>query len=227
VYLGTDRNDLPRVAQFDVPDTAGMNTGLEAARLPAPEIVDGDTLRYAYTIEGLRDGFAYFAAVTAFDIGDERVPSLESGVSQNKLLAVPGAAPGERAGRGVTVFPNPYKVEAAWDRGTLVRDHYLWFANLPARAHLAVYTLAGDLVFETDFDGASYHGESARGLYDARSDLDVDPPDLSGASFAWDLISREGQAVASGLYLFAVEDLDTGKVERGKFVIIKADRESF
>lgn len=227
VYLGPDRNDLPRVAEFDVPDTARFNTGFDAIRLPAPEIVEGDTVRYAYTVEGLRDGFSYFAAVTSFDIGDEQVPSLESGISQNKRLLVSAAAPGERAGRGVTVFPNPYKVEAAWDRGTLVRDHYLWFANLPRRCRLAVYTLAGDLVFETDFDGGSYRGDSARGLYDPRSDLDVAPPDLSGSAFAWDLISREGQAIATGIYLYAVKDLATGRVERGKFLVIKSDREGF
>jgi hypothetical protein len=225
LYLGTDRDALRRVAQFDVPDTAGFNTGLDVVRLPAPEVIDGDTVRYAHTVDGLRDGFSYFAAITAFDTGDWQVPSLESGVSQNKQLLVSAVAPGERPGRGVAVFPNPYKVEAAWDQGTLVRDHYLWFANLPARCQLSIFTLAGDLVYETDFDGATYHGADARGLYDPRSDLDVDPPSLSGSAYAWNLISREGQAVASGIYLFAVRDAATGEVQRGKFLVIKSDRE--
>lgn len=227
VYLGPDRNALRRVAQFDQPDTAGFNTGLGAIRLAEPQVIDGDTVRYAYTIEGLRDGFSYFAAVTSFDLGDDRVPSLESGVSQNKRLVVSAVAPGERPGSGVAVFPNPYKVEARWDAGTLVRDHYLWFANLPRRCHLAIFTLAGDLVYETEFDGSSYHGENARGLYDPRTDLDVDPPDLSGSAFAWNLISREGQAIASGLYLFAVKDRDTGEIQRGRFLVLKSDREGF
>jgi hypothetical protein len=227
VYLGSDRNDLRRVAQFDLPDSAGFNTGLAAVRLAQPEIVDGDTVRYSYTVEGLRDGFSYFAAVTSYDIGDRQVPSLESGISQNKKQLVSAVAPGAQPGRGVAVFPNPYKVEATWDQGTLVRDHYLWFANLPQRCRLSVFTLAGDLVFDTEFDGATYHGADARGLYDPRTDLDVDPPDLSGASYAWNLISREGQAVASGIYLFAVRDADTGQVQRGKFLVIKSDREGF
>jgi len=227
VYLGSDRLAPPRVAQFDVVDTTEFNTGLDAIRLATPEIIDGDTVRYSYTVKGLRDGFSYFAGVTSFDTGDEQVPPLESGLTQNKRLVVPGAAPGEREGRGVAVFPNPYKVEAQWDAGQLVRDHYLWFANLPPRCHLSIFTLAGDLVFDTDFDGSSYHGENARGLYDPRTDLDVSPPDLSGASFAWNLISRRGQAIATGIYLFAVRDLDSGKVERGKFLVLKADREGF
>jgi len=41
------------------------------------------------------------------------------------------------------------------------------------------------------------------------------------------LISREGQAVASGLYLFSVEDKASGKVDRGKFLVVKSDREGF
>jgi hypothetical protein len=82
-------------------------------------------------------------------------------------------------------------------------------------------------VYETDFDGATYHGLGTRGLYNPTSDLDVPPPDLSGSSFAWNLISKEGQAIATGIYLFAVKDLDTGKVQRGKFLVLKSDREGF
>jgi hypothetical protein len=126
----------------------------------------------------------------------------------------------------VVVYPNPYRVEARWDEGTLVRDHYLWFANLPRRSLLRIFTLAGDQVFETRFDGAAYRGEGARGLYDPRQDLDTPPPNLSGASYAWDLITDQGQAVATGLYLFSVEDLDTGHVSRGKFMVVKSDREN-
>jgi hypothetical protein len=123
------------------------------------------------------------------------------------------------------VFPNPYRVEARWDRGSQVRDHYLWFARLPRRCVLRIYTLAGDRVFETRFDGGAYQGGSARGLYDPRQDLDTGPPALSGASFAWNLITDEGQALATGLYIFAVEDLEDGRISRGKFMVVKSDRE--
>ena len=227
IYFGSDRVAPPRVAQFDIVDTTGFNTGLEAIRLAKPEIVDGDTMRYAYTVNGLKDGFSYYTAVTSYDTGDSRVPSLEGGITQNKRLVVPLAAPSDNGGRGVTVFPNPYKVEARWDAGQLVRDHYLWFANLPRHSHLAIFTLSGDLVYETDFDGATYQGLGTRGLYNPVSDLDTPPPDLSGSSFAWNLISKEGQAIATGIYLFAVRDIDSGKVQRGKFLVLKSDREGF
>jgi len=227
VYLGTDRNNLSRVAQFDKVDTTGFNTGFQPIRLAAPQVIEGDTVDYHYVIHGLRDGFKYFAAVTSYDMGDQQVESLESGITQNKDLGIPGAAPAQASNQGVTVFPNPYKVEAQWDAGALVRDHYLWFGNLPPRSHLAIFTLSGDIVYETDFNGATYNGTNARGVYDPRRELDVPPPTLSGSSFAWNLISKEGQAVATGIYLYAVRDLDSGKVQRGKFLVLKSDREGF
>jgi hypothetical protein len=80
-------------------------------------------------------------------------------------------------------------------------------------------------VFETPFEGSSYRGEGARGLFNPQTDRDVTPPSLSGASYAWNMITNGGQAAATGLYIFAAEDLDSGKVWRGKFLIVKSDRE--
>jgi hypothetical protein len=225
VYAGLDRNNMSLVAQYDKVDTTGFNTGFAGIQLATPVIENGDTLAYHTVIPALRDGFKYYVTVTSYDTGDEQIVSLESGVNENKTLAVPNPAPGERT--GVTVYPNPYHAEAAWDAGSQARDHYLWFANLPQRARIKIFTLAGDLVYETEFDGATYVGANARGLYDPRQDLDTPAPTLSGASFAWNLISREGQAVASGLYLWSVEDRDTGKAERGKFLVVKSDVEGF
>jgi hypothetical protein len=226
LYLGLDRQHPVRLAQFDAAagphDTTGFNTGFEGIRRDT--VIDGVSYRYHYAVTGLKDGFSYFGAVTSYDLGDDRVASLESGLGQNKFQAVPLAAPGEDA-RGPIVFPNPYRVEAQWDRGAQVRDHYLWFARLPRRCMLRVYTLAGDRVFEIRFDGAAYHGEGARGLFDPRQDLDTGPPALSGASFAWNLITDQGQALATGLYMFSVEDLEGGRVSRGKFLVVKSDRE--
>jgi hypothetical protein len=230
VYFGSDRQRPGRVAQFDLVapphDTTGFNTGLDAVRLDPPAVFDGIAYPYRYTVSSLRDGFDYYGAVTSYDTGDPQVTSLESGLTQNKFLAIPNPGPGESGRTGVTVFPNPYRVEARWDQGTQVRDHYLWFVNLPARCVLRIYTLSGDEVFRTRFDGATYRGDGTRGLYDPRRDLDTPAPALSGSSYAWNLITSEGQAVASGLYLFAVEDLTGGPIRRGKFLIVKSDREN-
>lgn len=231
VYAGEDRLELNRIAEFDLAsaphDTSGFNTTLDAIRLNPPVVIDGETYHYRYTIPNLRDGFKYFVAVTAFDLGSVEIEPLESGTAQNKVLAVPAPAPGERPARGVTVFPNPYRTEARWDQGQLVRDHYLWFANLPERCTIRIYTLSGDLVFERDFDGATYAGEGTRGIYDPARELDVGAPTLSGSMFGWNMITKEGQAAATGLYLYSVEDRDSGDRDIGKFLIVKSDREGF
>jgi hypothetical protein len=136
-------------------------------------------------------------------------------------MVVPAPRVGERSG-DVVVFPNPYRVEARWDAGRNVREHYLWFANLPARCNIRIYTLAGDLVFEQAFDGATYNGSNARGIYNPASDL---PGTFSGATFGWDLVTKRGQAAATGLYLWSVEDLTGGKTQVGKVLLVKSDRE--
>jgi hypothetical protein len=189
--------------------------------------IDGRHYNYRFTVPGLRNGFKYYAAVTSYDLGTVEIESLESGINQNKTLAIPGPAPGERSKGTVYVYPNPYRVEAKWDQGRQVRDHYLWFTNLPERCTLRIYTLSGDLVFSTDFNGATYHGEGARGIYDPTRELDVAAPTLSGTTFGWNLITRQGQAAATGLYMYSVEDAASGGRTIGKFVIVKSDREGF
>lgn len=76
-----------------------------------------------------------------------------------------------------------------------------------------------------DFDGDSYRTENVRGVWTPERNGDTGPPSLSGASFAWDLITDRGQAVASGLYLWTVEDQDGGPTQRGKLLVVKSDRE--
>ncbi len=227
VYIGDGRDTLALIGQFDLTapphDTTGFNTGFGAIRLPTPVEIDGVRYTYKYTVEHLRDGFKYFAAVTSYDIGDPNIESLESGIAQNEIMAVPGPAPGENTG-GVTVFPNPYRVEASWDRGAQARDHYLWFTNLPQQCLLQIFTLSGDLVFTTDFDGRTYDGSNARGIFTPGSGV---RSVLSGTTYGWDMITRHGQAIASGLYIWAVQDKRTGARQSGKVLIVKSDRESF
>jgi len=108
-----------------------------------------------------------------------------------------------------------------------VRDHYLWFANLPRQCSIQIFSLSGDEVKRVEFDGDTYHGEGARGLYNSSTEIGVDPPLLSGTVYAWNLITDRGQAIASGLYLYSVKDHKTGDVQRGKFLVVKSDKETF
>jgi hypothetical protein len=223
VYLGLDQQAPVRVAQFDLRDTTGFNTGLESALAPVPLVRDGITYRYHYRIDGLKDGFRYWGAVTSYDTGDQTVESLESNITQNKFLVIPMANATEHP--GVIVFPNPYRVEAAWDTGRPPRDKVVWFTGLPSRCTVRIYTLAGDRVLSKEFDSSIYHTENVRGVWTPERNPDTGAPALSGGAFAWDLISDRDQAVASGLYIWTVEDHTGGPVQRGKLLVVKADHE--
>jgi len=226
VYVGENRDTLNLAAQYDLAtsphDTTGYNTGFGRVAFDTT-FADGQHFDYRFQISNLRDGFKYFAAVTAYDLGNPDIESLESGTSQNEQMAIPGPAPSEASG-GVSVFPNPYKVEAAWDRGQQARDHYVFFTRLPTKCTIQIFTLSGDLVYSTDFDGSSYNGTNASGIVRTGTDL---PAVMSGTTFGWDMITRWGQAVASGLYIWAVKDKQNGNRQTGKLLILKSDRESF
>ncbi len=214
------------VGEFDVRDGLFFDVGLDEIEAEEPLVVatDSDTTEYPFrfTIDGLKDGFKYWVSVTSFDQGSADVKSLESGLAQNRSFVIPGARREECPGNRVLVFPNPYRGDAVWDE-ELLRDRYIWFVGLPRRCKIRIYNLAGDLVHTIDFDASSYGATDVRGIYDPddprRPAADI--PVLPGSMAAWDMTTRKDQAIASGLYIFSVEDLETGRVERGKFLILK------
>ena len=74
------------------------------------------------------------------------------------------------------------------------------FNNLPA-AHntVKIYSTSGDLIQTVPHDGTTGQG-----------------------AVAWNLMSRNGQEVVSGVYLYTVEsDLSGFGVFRGKFVVVR------
>ena len=136
-------------------------------------------------------------------------PSQESTISGNAIAVTPGTAIPETVGK-VAVVPNPYRGDVRyqdfnppWEKpgGNRVRwtenDRRIQFINLPSPSEIKIYTMAGDLV-ET-----IQHNSLDKGFAD------------------WNLTSSIGQTVASGIYLFTVEDLRNGNTQVGKFVIIK------
>ncbi|MCP4546027.1 MAG: hypothetical protein GY835_06140 [bacterium] len=205
-------------------DTVGYNTGMEAILLPPEEwvveVVETDTLtyKYAYDLDNLSDGHGYWAGVTSYDLGNPETPSLESGISQNMLYVIPGLSAAQSRQRDVTVFPNPYRGSASWD-GNRATGRYVWFAGLPPRADIKIFTLAGDLVDEISFNRDTYEAGNAAGVYRG---LDGElSPNLSGTMAAWDLRNHNGQPVATGLYLFSVRDKSSGDTQQGKFLVLK------
>lgn len=206
------------IAQYDRPgNDVGFNNGFEAIRLGTPATFPGDaaTYEYRFVADGLLDGFQYAFSVTAFDGGDDvsGLRSLESSVVSNAVRVFPGPAAGSAPTVGV--FPNPYRVRAAWD-GPLATQRKLYFTGLPARCQIRVYTLAGEIVTELDHDADTYTG-------DIRwfNDFAAGEREVAGGTHAWDLLSDNSLRISSGLYLFSVQDLDSGDIQTGKFVILR------
>jgi hypothetical protein len=105
----------------------------------------------------------------------------------------------------IYVVPNPATPESMqpWKlepNNTDPTGTKIEFHHLPASSGtVTIFTLGGDMVKELPFDGRQGNG-----------------------SLAWDLVSRNGQDVTSGVYMFSVEADDTNfKRFVGKFVVIR------
>jgi hypothetical protein len=189
------------------------------------ELWPGDSLtEYAYMYEdmGIQNYYPAYYSVTAFDYGfrenpveapgNWQVEPLESSYYENLTDPPLIPAPPENNGfdREIAVVPNPYRADRDydsvhwenWQRGVWSEhDRRIDFINLPDRCVIRIYTLDGDLVQRIEHPSGDVLA--------------------SRSSEPWNLISRDIQAVASGIYLFSVEERPSGKTEVGKFVIIK------
>lgn len=223
--LGSDLNPRPRlIREYDLADNEyGFNTGLDAVRLESPVTFPGDPVSYtyAYEMDGLLSGWQYLFSVTAFDRGSEsfQITELESNVNTNAIRVFPGAQANPNFGSDdaefrVGVYPNPYRVNAAWDGGTS-DTRKLYFTNLPSEAEIRIYTLAGEVVAE--FTHAAAGAQAIQWYNQFSSENRV----VAGGEAGWDLQSEANQNITSGLYLYTVKDLSTGIVQTGKFVVIK------
>lgn len=211
------------IREYDkIGNAAGFNNGFDEVALSQPARFDGDETDYWYRLEvgGLLSGWQYQFAVTAFDEGtaDGSLPSLESSLNANAVRVFPGTSVNDEFGsedRKVGVYPNPYRINAAWDGGNELTRKVIFY-NLPAKAEIRVYTLAGDIVAELSHDSDTYNGDNRW-----FSDLSANPRVMSGGEHAWDILSSSNQIISSGLYLYSVKDMDSGEVQTGKIVIIK------
>jgi hypothetical protein len=231
VYLSETpvQRDFRLVHEFDYDnDGVGFDTGLDDILRDPPFITEeGDSLQYELRLTNIPTGFKRYVSVTAYDyqIGDP--PSLEGGILNNTIYVIAGPNREESTGKRISVFPNPYRGESAFDvrnaDGQINdRKRVLWFVNLPARAHIKIYTLAGDIVREYDFDAATYRGIETAGIRPDRSDLFAGRNLVSGGTMAgFDLLNADSQEIASGLYLFSVRDKDSGETQQGKFMVIR------
>ncbi len=215
------RSSLVTLAQFDsTGNSYGFNTGFGKVELKEPITFPPDTTKYYYKfdVQNLLNGWQYLFAVTAFDKGDpeNNLESLESNpiVSMNRIL--PGTLPNNKDTAEVGVYPNPYYGNALWD-GSTERLRKIYFYNLPSECEITIYTLSGDIVKKIEHNQSS-NGSDIKWFQTYSSSGNQI---MTGGEDAWDLISDNDQAIATGLYLFTVKDSNSGNVKRGKFLIIK------
>jgi len=212
---------LIEVAEFDsMGNDIGFNTGFNFIELDEPMIFSGDETEYWYRfdIENQLNGWQYIYSVTAFDQGDpeNNLESLESGPLANLQKVIPGTPPTADKDVKVGVYPNPYYGNAYWD-GNSERLRKIYFYNLPRECEITIYTLSGDVVQKIYHDQNS-NGSDLRWFETFSKD---GKQQMSGGEHAWDLITKSDQAVATGLYLFTVKNMDSGNIKRGKFLVIK------
>jgi len=189
---------------------------------------------YEARIRKLNPAVGLFVSVTAFDYGDAAInlDPLESTPGSCNEFAIPiySAAVVDSLGLNVSVFPNPYKIsyeasdgnrttyfaqgyEAPQKRGSanfIEQDRRIWFVNLPQRATIRIYTLDGDLVRKIVHEDP--------GLPDSEKSGKAFTSDYSSRAY-WDLVSRNTQAVVSGVYIYHVDSPQGQQV--GKLVIVK------
>ena len=177
---------------------------------------------YRHHISHPPKGIEYYIAVTAWDRGmpDFGLESLGSGrdADANMKILFPGPTAQSNMDN-IYVVPNPYFGLSKFDgrrEGDMKGDRSkrIWFVNLPERATIKIYTLAGDLVDTIEHDGATE--EDIITVSRAAS------TGLTASGMAsWDVLSRHRQILAPGVYLYSVKDHSNGEIKVDKFVIIQ------
>jgi hypothetical protein len=209
------------LAEFDsTNNNYGFNTGFHAVELSEPVTFPNDPTQYyyKYELDNLLNGWQYLFSVTAFDKGDpsNNLESLESSTLANLNRIIPGTPSTEDPSVQVGVYPNPYYANAVWD-GNSERLRKIYFFNLPSECEITIYTLSGDVVKRIEHNQES-NGSDVRWFEYYSSD---GKQKMSGGEHAWDLITDNDQAIATGLYLFTVKNNKDGNIKTGKFLVVK------
>jgi hypothetical protein len=168
---------------------------------------------YEYALGGLEVAEPVYMAVTAFDHGNPGVglASLESSplATAREVWAINSSAVVNSRRPPPGVYPNPYRLSddynaSGWEdpkRQGLdpERARKVTFTNVPDTCTIEIFSLDGDLV--------------------RRLEHRADPTASSASVVVWDLISRNTQAIKTGIYLWAIQSRFGTDV--GKLVIVK------
>lgn len=169
--------------------------------------------QYEYVLEDLLPSVPYWVSVSAYDFGNpaKDLEPMESIPTANAVEAFAVETEPEVLKNGkldVYCYPNPYRTDAGYvsqgfenrmDDRWGERARAVWFANLPDRCTISIYTIDGDLVERIDHDEPSSSG--------------------TASVHSWDLINKNSEMVMTGLYYWVVESAVGTQI--GKLAIIK------
>jgi hypothetical protein len=169
---------------------------------------------YEYTVDNLLPTIPYYVNVTAFDYGSpvSGLGALETPVANTAtyVYALNDVDAVAEKNLDVYIYPNPYRIDGDYlEKGYEGQDakYYIpdrlrriHFANLPPKCTISIFSIDGDLIRSFEHD--------------------KDPADPAASHDTWDLITRNTQAVVSGIYYWIVEE-PNGRTQIGKMVIIK------
>jgi len=220
-----DSTQIHKVYPNEPPPTT---YNLDTARVRYPEELTEDGFfkyfEYEYIIKDLLPSRLYYVSVTAFDYGSPSsgLPSLEIPPIRNRVAeyAINSSSDVEEKKLNVIVYPNPYRLDGNYlAMGVEGRDYIdsafggklveqtglndqmtrsIHFINLPHKCTIRIFSIDGDLIRQIDHDF---------------------PEGSPRASHArWDLITRNTQAVVSGIYYYTIESELGNQI--GKIVII-------
>ena len=207
----------------------GIRKAFPNARYPGPnrddwredDLVEGYNQpmpkywEYEFVLENLLPTLRYYVCVTVFDYGapGAGLDALETNPLNNMIAEYPMMSSDsvEACGLKAYVYPNPYVGDGQYaERGQEGRDNPLFgqhnperirrlhFANLPNKCTISIYSLDGDLIREWEHD------------------FPMGAPQSSHST--WNLITRNTQAVVSGIYYWVVKSEKGTQI--GKFVIM-------
>ncbi len=193
---GRIRAGLSHYLVLKSPEGLGPWTVLDTVRLRDSRYFDVDSTyggpeRYVYRDPASLVGENYYYAVVSVDSLGGR-----SGMT-NITYQITDKAAVLHLGGKIYVAPNPLILTSNYGGSTLegdIKDRIKFF-GLPKRARIQVFSYSGQLIGEVQHDADLYSHE-------------------------WFQISRNSQRIAAGVYFYVVEDLDEGKIAKGKFVVI-------
>jgi hypothetical protein len=223
----SDLRDTTKIHKVYPDERPPTVLSIDSARIYYPEELTDDGLffkyyEYEYYIRNLLPSQLYYIGVTAFDYGSpgSDLESLETPPNRNYVAEYPqnDNTTVESSGLHVVVYPNPYRADGKYkedrfegvdyidNEGNYVqqaglpndRTRSIHFINLPHKCTIRIFTIDGDLVRQIEHD--------------------VPKDDPRSMHHRWDLITRNTQAVVSGIYYYSIESEYGNQI--GKIVII-------